>query len=352
MEAAKKGVITPEMELVAKKEFIEPEKMCIRDRTEYHPLILYRLHECGRSGTLPRTARRYGNHIINEFYYKEVFIMKTKAVRIYGENDLRLEEFELPSLGQDEILLKVVSDSICMSSYKAAIQGAAHKRVPNNVAETPTIIGHEFCGEIVEVGEKWKAQYKVGQRVSIQPALNDPSDIYAAPGYSFPYIGGDATYVIVPNRVMELGCLLSYTGDAFFYGSLSEPVACVIGGFHTSWHNIPGHYAHKMDIVPGGKMAILAGAGPMERRRHHPVVERDEGGVLPQDVPRNEPLGHRSAQIPARRCRGKFIKMSTILCQQNIFAVKNIVINIILYSIRSVIRILTFSPQISCDGLS
>ena len=47
--------------------------------------------------------------------------MKTKAVRIYGENDLRLEEFELPEMQEDEILLKVVSDSICMSTYKAAI---------------------------------------------------------------------------------------------------------------------------------------------------------------------------------------------------------------------------------------
>ncbi len=201
--------------------------------------------------------------------------MKTKAVRIYGENDLRLEEFELPVLKEDEILLKVVSDSICMSSYKAAIQGAKHKRVPNDVAENPTIIGHEFCGEIAEVGSYWKDQYSVGQKVTIQPALNDPSDIYAAPGYSFQYIGGDATYVIVPRKVIEFGCLLNYTGDAFFYGSLSEPVACVIGGYHTNWHNIPGQYAHKMDIVPGGATAILAGAGPMGLGAIDYAIHRD-----------------------------------------------------------------------------
>ena len=78
--------------------------------------------------------------------------MKTKAVRIYGKNDLRLEEFELPALKDDEILARVVSDSLCTSSYKAAIQGGDHKRVPNNVAENPVIIGHEFCGELIEVG--------------------------------------------------------------------------------------------------------------------------------------------------------------------------------------------------------
>ena len=49
--------------------------------------------------------------------------MKTKALRLYGKEDLRLEEFELPEPKEDEILAKVVSDSICMSSYKAAMQG-------------------------------------------------------------------------------------------------------------------------------------------------------------------------------------------------------------------------------------
>ena len=42
--------------------------------------------------------------------------MKTKAVRLYGVNDLRLEEFELPEIKEDEILAKIVSDSICMST--------------------------------------------------------------------------------------------------------------------------------------------------------------------------------------------------------------------------------------------
>lgn len=49
--------------------------------------------------------------------------MKTKAVRLYGANDLRTEEFELPEIKDDEILVKIVSDSICMSTYKCAIQG-------------------------------------------------------------------------------------------------------------------------------------------------------------------------------------------------------------------------------------
>ena len=79
--------------------------------------------------------------------------MKTRAVRLYGKKDLRLDEFELPEIKDDEILVEVVSDSICMSSYKAAALGPDHKRVPNDVAENPIIIGHEMAGKIVQVGD-------------------------------------------------------------------------------------------------------------------------------------------------------------------------------------------------------
>ncbi|MFW6337822.1 MAG: zinc-binding dehydrogenase [Alkalispirochaetaceae bacterium] len=191
--------------------------------------------------------------------------MKTKAVRLYGENDLRLEEFELPEIGEDEILAHIISDSICMSSHKETIQGARHKRVPEDVDRNPIIIGHEFCGEIVKVGSRWKAQFEEGQRFSIQPAINHPEYMegMAAPGYSFQYIGGDATYIVIPKVVMEQGCLLEYTGEAYYMGSLAEPMSCIVGTFHAMYHTRKESYVHDMGIVEGGNMAILAGVGPM-----------------------------------------------------------------------------------------
>ncbi|MBQ4574131.1 MAG: zinc-binding dehydrogenase [Clostridia bacterium] len=188
--------------------------------------------------------------------------MKTKAVRMYGKNDLRLEEFELPALKDDEILAHIISDSICMSSYKAALQGADHKRVPNDIAENPIIIGHEFCGEIIEVGAKWADKYKAGDRFAIQPAINYKGSLQA-PGYSYRFIGGSAQYVIIPNEVMEMDCLLRYNGDAFFYGSVAEPMSCIIGGYHANYHTKNGCYVHDMGIVEGGCVALLACAGPM-----------------------------------------------------------------------------------------
>ena len=205
--------------------------------------------------------------------------MRTKAVRLYGKKDLRLEEFELPKIKDNEILAKVVSDSLCMSSYKAASQGTDHKRIPDDVAENPIIIGHEFAGELVEVGSKWASQFKAGDKFSIQPALNyenGPVGVLSAPGYSYQFIGGDATYVIIPNEVMELNCLLPYKGEGFYPASLSEPLSCVIGAMHANYHITPGSYVHKMEIVKNGKMAILAGVGPMGLAAINYVLRRED----------------------------------------------------------------------------
>jgi len=188
--------------------------------------------------------------------------MKTKAVRIYGKKDLRLEEFELPQLKDDEILAHVISDSICMSSHKAALQGADHKRVPDDIHINPTIIGHEFAGVILEVGKKWQDKFHEGQKFSIQPAMSQTGTL-DAPGYSYRYIGGDATHIIIPPIVMQADCLLPYDGEAFFPASLSEPMSCIVGAFHASYHIPPGTYNHQMGIKRGGNMAILAGVGPM-----------------------------------------------------------------------------------------
>lgn len=205
--------------------------------------------------------------------------MKTRAVRLYGKDDLRLEEFELPTIKEDEILAKVISDSICMSSYKAAHQGTDHKRIPKDVAENPVLIGHEFAGELIEVGKKWQNQFKAGDKFSIQPAINyenGPVGILSAPGYSYQFIGGDATYVIIPSEVMEQNCLLKYTGEGYYPASLAEPLSCVIGAMHANYHTKPGSYVHEMEIMQGGNMAILAGVGPMGLAAINYAINRED----------------------------------------------------------------------------
>lgn len=188
--------------------------------------------------------------------------MKTRAVRLHGANDLRLDEFDLPEIKDDEILVRVISDSICMSTYKCATLGTAHKRVHADVAEHPAIMGHEFTGEIVQVGKLHQEKFRPGMKFAQQPALNYKGTMWS-PGYSYEFFGGDATYCIIPPEVMELGCLMEYKGKAFYEASLAEPMSCCIGAFHACYHTEMGSYEHKMGIVEGGRTAILAGAGPM-----------------------------------------------------------------------------------------
>ena len=188
--------------------------------------------------------------------------MKTRAVRLYGADDLRLETFDLPEIREDEILVRVVSDSICMSTYKLLKQGKAHKRCPQDVDTKPIIIGHEFAGDIVKVGKTWQSEFTPGERFAQQPALNYQGKL-DSPGYSYRYYGGACTYCIVPREVMELGCLLHYGGESYFDASLGEPMSCIIGAYHANYHTNKVNYDHAMGIKPGGNVLILGGCGPM-----------------------------------------------------------------------------------------
>ncbi|MFW5677746.1 MAG: alcohol dehydrogenase catalytic domain-containing protein, partial [Acetivibrio ethanolgignens] len=188
--------------------------------------------------------------------------MKTKAVRMYGMDDLRLEEFDLPEIKEDEILVKVMSDSICMSTYKLVKQGKKHKRAPQNIDTNPIIIGHEFAGDIVAVGNKWRDEFKPGEKFALQPALNYKGSL-ASPGYSYEFFGGACTYCVIPHEVMELGCLLHYEGESYFEASLGEPMSCVIGGYHANYHTNKRNYNHAMGTKEDGNILILGGCGPM-----------------------------------------------------------------------------------------
>ncbi len=181
---------------------------------------------------------------------------------MYGKFDLRLEEFELPKIKDDEILVRVMSDSICMSTYKLAEQGVEHKRAPKNIATNPIIVGHEFSGDIVEVGAKWQNQFKAGQKFALQPALNYKGKL-DSPGYSYEFFGGACTYCIIPQEVMELGCLLNYDGDSYFEASLGEPMSCILGAYHANYHTNKVNYDHAMGTKEGGNIIILGGCGPM-----------------------------------------------------------------------------------------
>ncbi|MBQ7643349.1 MAG: zinc-binding dehydrogenase, partial [Clostridia bacterium] len=155
----------------------------------------------------------------------------------------------------------MISDTVCASTYKAVKLGSEHKRVPDDVSENPVIIGHEMCGEIVAVGKNAIGDWKVGQKVVVQPALK--LDSGKDPGYSYQWIGGNSQYSIVPKIVLERGCLLPYEGEGYFKGSLVEPLSCIIRAYKGCYHTDYTTYIRTDGAKKGGKVAILGGAGPM-----------------------------------------------------------------------------------------
>jgi threonine dehydrogenase-like Zn-dependent dehydrogenase len=184
-----------------------------------------------------------------------------RAARIHGRDKVAVGEVVLPPIGDDELLLRVVSSSMCLSTYKALSLGEEHKRVPDDLAGTPVITGHEFAGVLEEVGPELADRFSVGQRVAILPTMGLPSGY--SPGYSYPYFGGDATYCIVPKVAVDKGCVLDYDESYFANASLAEPMSCIIGAFHASYHTEPLVWEHQMGIRSGGSLALLGCGGAM-----------------------------------------------------------------------------------------
>lgn len=189
-------------------------------------------------------------------------MMKSWGARLYGKMDIRVEPFDLPDIGEDEILAKVRADTLCMSTLKAAKLGPEHKRVPADVDKHPVLVGHECAGELVQVGKRWADRYKAGDQFTIQPALNYKGSM-DSPGYSYAYCGGDATYVILPPELMEVDCLLVHSVKEQFRAALAEPYSCVIGACRSLFRSDRRSHRHFMGIRNGGKMAIIGGCGPM-----------------------------------------------------------------------------------------
>lgn len=188
--------------------------------------------------------------------------MRAKAVRLYGKKDLRFEEFDMRDIREGEILAKVMTDSLCMSSYKAMLQGSEHRCIPEDIGENPIILGHELCGRIEKVGDGLKDQYKAGDVFAVQAKMYFGDNI-TSPGYSYPLYGGNATDVIIPAEVVRDGYILPYNGDAYYKASMAEPFSCLVSALCSQYHLASNNKTHIMGLKERGHMAILAGCGPM-----------------------------------------------------------------------------------------
>ena len=90
-----------------------------------------------------------------------------KALRLYGPRDLRLVEEPAPRPEPGEVLVRVRSVTICHSDIHYYRDG----RIGDTVSEEPLILGHEFCGEVLEVTPGVEG-LKPGDLVAAEPAIS------------------------------------------------------------------------------------------------------------------------------------------------------------------------------------
>jgi threonine dehydrogenase-like Zn-dependent dehydrogenase len=168
-----------------------------------------------------------------------------KAAVLFGDKDLRYTEWDMPEAGPGEVLVQVRESGLCGSDIPRTIHGGAHFY--------PIVLGHEFSGEIVAVGEG-ALQRKVGDRVACAPLIPDRKDPQSQKGnYSlskgYQFIGsrvqgGWAEFVAMPwENAIPLPDSVTDTEGAFF-----EPISVAL---------------HALNIMnfQGGKDVAITGMG-------------------------------------------------------------------------------------------
>lgn len=153
--------------------------------------------------------------------------MKMKAAVLYGQQDLRVEEIDLPALSNDEVLVQVKYTGICGSDIPRVLGNAAHYY--------PIVLGHEFSGEVVEIGPEVE-RIAIGDRIAGAPLLpchQCPDCMrgnYALCNY-YSFIGSRAQgawaeYVKLPAR----NAVLLPEGVTYEQGAFYEPATVALHG--------------------------------------------------------------------------------------------------------------------------
>ena len=202
------------------------------------------------------------------------------AAVYHGPNDLRLENVPIPEIEPGEILVKVISASICGTDLR--IFHGNHRMYPPGTVRIP---GHEVVGTVAALGAEVQ-NYSIGQRVFIAPNTgcghclqcvsgnNNLCANYDAIGVTSD--GGFAEYVRIPANSVRQGNVIPISESVDpAVAALVEPFACVVRG-QNALHMHTGEVVLIMGAGPIGimhmKLAKASGAGRVIISE--PVAER------------------------------------------------------------------------------
>jgi len=168
-----------------------------------------------------------------------------KALVYEAPHDVRVEDIPLPQIKKGEALVKVAYAGICGSDLM--ISAGKHPR-----ARPPLVLGHEFCGEVVDVFDEGNKGW-IGKRVAVEPLLTCgkcrpclEGNYHVCEKLGFLGIdapGGMAEYVAVPvERLYDVGDL------SFEDAAIVEPLAVAV-------------HAVRRSGIKVGETAIVFGGG-------------------------------------------------------------------------------------------
>jgi L-iditol 2-dehydrogenase len=178
-----------------------------------------------------------------------------RAARLYGKDDLRIEEVPVPEAGPGEVLLKVKASAVCGTDIRMFRNGAKAA-----TPESPLVLGHEVSGVVESVGPGVSG-YRAGMAVAVAPNMGcgvcdqcvsgntQMCPAFKAFGINIP--GGFAPFMKIPREAVSQGNLAPIPeGADFVSAALVEPLACVYNAFQ------------RIAIVPGDTVLVI-GAGPI-----------------------------------------------------------------------------------------
>jgi L-iditol 2-dehydrogenase len=200
-----------------------------------------------------------------------------KAAVYYGPGDIRVQERPEPVPAADNLIVEVLCCAICGTDLKLATIG-------NPRCHPPRIIGHEFVGRVVHVGDDVSG-FTPGDRVTLATTLACGACAYCALGLgnlcpnskpiSYDFDGAFARLVIIPPLALRGGNAIHVPADvADEAAALSEPMSCVIN-------------AQELAGVNAGDRVLILGGGPLGAL--HAGVAKAFGAAEVMIVQRSEP---------------------------------------------------------------
>src|SRR3989304_8565576 len=163
-----------------------------------------------------------------------------KAAMLYGVKDLGVEDVEIPKVKAGEVLDKVKAATTCGTDLKIFQRGYVEK-----IIKLPTIFGHEWAGEVAEVGAglDWP---KKGMRVR---AGNSAPCLHCAMCQKGKYNlcenmiwlwGAYAEYIKVPARMVLINMQEIPQHVSYEAAAIAEPLACVLHGVEEAGGELGG----------------------------------------------------------------------------------------------------------------